>query len=79
MQSTQEVAALLSIPAASVRRIKKQLGTEIVEGFHFVRQGTRLLWTAEGVDALSHYLHDNPFAGLLEGADLYEDEEDEAA
>jgi hypothetical protein len=77
MQSTQEVGDLLSIPAASVRRIKKQL--DLMEGFHFVRQGTHLLWTAEGVDALSRYLHDNPFAGLLEGADLFGDEEDEAA
>jgi hypothetical protein len=65
MQTTQEVADLLNIPAASVRRIKKHLN--LTEGFHFIKEGKRLMWTGEGIDELSYYLNENPFAGLLDG------------
>jgi hypothetical protein len=69
MQSTNEIAALLCIPPASIRRVKSQL--ELTENIHFKRQGTRLLWTPEGVDALSISVHDNPFAGLLDNKVLW--------
>lgn len=75
MQTTQEVADLLNVPAPSVRRIKKQLA--LTEGFHFVKEGSRLLWTGEGVDELSYYLTNNPFAGLLEDGELFEEEAEE--
>jgi hypothetical protein len=69
MQTTKDIAALLNIPAASVRRMKQALG--LVEEFHFVKQGNRLLWTTTGADALSAYVHANPFAGLLDDNDLW--------
>jgi hypothetical protein len=72
MQTTRDVAALLSIPPASMRRIKKELG--LIKDFHFVKEGQRLLWTPEGVDSLSAYVYDNPFAGLLRG-DLWDVDE----
>jgi hypothetical protein len=72
MQSTNDVAVLLCVPPASVRRVKSQL--ELIESIHFKRQGTRLLWTPEGVDALSISIHDNPFAGLLGNRTLWAEE-----
>jgi hypothetical protein len=73
MQTTQEIADLLNIPAASVRRIKQQLSLN--EGFHFVKEGNRLLWTPDGADAITLYVNENPFVGLLEG-DLFGEEEE---
>jgi hypothetical protein len=73
MQTTQEIADILNIPAPSVRRIKKQL--DLTEGFHFVKEGSRLLWTPDGADAITLYVNENPFVGLL-GGDLFGDEEE---
>lgn len=77
MQSTNDVAALLGIPPASVRRIKQEMG--LTEDFHFIKQGNRLLWTVDGTDVLSTYVHENPFIGLLEDESLWDEDMDEAA
>jgi hypothetical protein len=77
MQTTNQVAALLHVPAASVRRMKQEL--QLTEDFHFIKDGNRLMWTPEGVDELAQYVHDNPFSNLLNDGDLFEEEEYDAA